>query len=57
MIGGLSNPRGCVLGGFLLGMLESLVNLWSGSVARGRDLRAGDPGAGRFGRPACSARG
>jgi len=29
MIGGLSNPRGCVLGGFLLGILESLVNLWS----------------------------
>ena len=28
MIGGLSNPRGCVIGGFLLGVLESLVNLW-----------------------------
>ena len=29
MVGGLSNPRGCVIGGFLLGVLESLVNLWS----------------------------
>lgn len=29
MIGGLSNPRGCVIGGFALGILESLVNLWS----------------------------
>jgi branched-chain amino acid transport system permease protein len=29
MIGGLSNPRGCVIGGFLLGVLESFVNLWS----------------------------
>jgi branched-chain amino acid transport system permease protein len=28
IIGGLSNPRGCVLGGFALGILESLVNLW-----------------------------
>jgi branched-chain amino acid transport system permease protein len=28
MIGGLDNPRGCVLGGFLLGVLESTVNLW-----------------------------
>jgi len=28
MIGGLSNPRGCVIGGFALGVLESLVNLW-----------------------------
>lgn len=28
MIGGLSNPRGCVIGGFLLGLLEALVNLW-----------------------------
>ena len=28
IIGGLSNPRGCVLGGFGLGLLESLVNLW-----------------------------
>lgn len=29
MIGGLTNPRGCVLGGFLLGVLESMINLWS----------------------------
>lgn len=28
IIGGLSSPRGCVFGGFLLGVLESLVNLW-----------------------------
>ena len=28
MIGGLSNPRGCVVGGFVLGVFESLVNLW-----------------------------
>ena len=28
MIGGLNNPRGCVIGGFVLGVLESLVNLW-----------------------------
>jgi branched-chain amino acid transport system permease protein len=28
IVGGLSNPRGCVLGGFALGVLESLVNLW-----------------------------
>ncbi len=28
MLGGLSNPRGCVLGGFALGVLEALVNLW-----------------------------
>lgn len=29
MVGGLSSPRGCVAGGFILGVLESLVNLWS----------------------------
>ena len=28
MIGGLNNPRGCVIGGFALGVLESMVNLW-----------------------------
>jgi branched-chain amino acid transport system permease protein len=28
IVGGLSNPRGCVLGGFALGVFESLVNLW-----------------------------
>jgi branched-chain amino acid transport system permease protein len=29
IIGGLDNARGCVLGGFLLGVLESFINLWS----------------------------
>ncbi|NMM37785.1 MAG: branched-chain amino acid ABC transporter permease [Glaciimonas sp.] len=28
MIGGLTNPRGCVIGGFVLGLLESMINLW-----------------------------
>lgn len=28
MIGGLTNPRGCVIGGFVLGILESMINLW-----------------------------
>lgn len=28
MIGGLGNARGCAAGGFLLGLLEALVNLW-----------------------------
>jgi branched-chain amino acid transport system permease protein len=28
IFGGLSSPRGCMVGGFLLGILESLVNLW-----------------------------
>lgn len=35
MIGGLNNPRGCVIGGFVLGVLESLVNLWQ---AQWRDV-------------------
>jgi branched-chain amino acid transport system permease protein len=35
MIGGLNNPRGCVIGGFLLGILESLINLWQ---AQWRDV-------------------
>jgi branched-chain amino acid transport system permease protein len=35
MIGGLNNPRGCVIGGFLLGVLESMVNLWQ---AQWRDV-------------------
>jgi branched-chain amino acid transport system permease protein len=35
MIGGLDNPRGCVIGGFALGVLESLVNLWQ---AQWRDV-------------------
>lgn len=29
IVGGLDNPRGCVLGGFLLGVLEAYINLWS----------------------------
>lgn len=29
MIGGLNNAKGCVIGGFILGLLESFVNLWS----------------------------
>jgi branched-chain amino acid transport system permease protein len=28
IVGGLTNPRGCVAGGFALGILESLVNMW-----------------------------
>ena len=28
MLGGLNSPRGCVFGGFALGVLEALVNLW-----------------------------
>ncbi|MFZ2157522.1 MAG: branched-chain amino acid ABC transporter permease [Bradyrhizobium sp.] len=28
MIGGLSNPRGCIYGGFILGVIESGVGLW-----------------------------
>ncbi len=28
IVGGLTSPRGCVFGGFLLGMVESLVGLW-----------------------------
>lgn len=29
IVGGLDNPRGCVVGGFVLGVLESFINLWS----------------------------
>ena len=28
ILGGLSNPRGCMLGGFLLGLIEAVVGLW-----------------------------
>ena len=28
IVGGLDNPRGCMLGGFLLGLIEALVGLW-----------------------------
>lgn len=28
IVGGLDNPRGCIAGGFLLGVLEALIGLW-----------------------------
>ena len=28
ILGGLDSPRGCIAGGFLLGLLESLIGLW-----------------------------
>ncbi|MFO1293199.1 MAG: branched-chain amino acid ABC transporter permease [Rubrivivax sp.] len=28
IVGGLSNPRGCIAGGFALGLIEALVGLW-----------------------------
>lgn len=28
IVGGLNNPRGCMMGGFLLGLIEALVGLW-----------------------------
>jgi branched-chain amino acid transport system permease protein len=28
IVGGLTNPRGCIIGGFLLGVIEALVGLW-----------------------------
>ncbi|MCA0401956.1 MAG: branched-chain amino acid ABC transporter permease [Proteobacteria bacterium] len=28
IVGGLTNPRGCMAGGFLLGIIEALVGLW-----------------------------
>ena len=28
IVGGLTNPRGCIAGGFLLGCIEALVGLW-----------------------------
>jgi branched-chain amino acid transport system permease protein len=28
ILGGLDNPRGCIFGGFLIGLLESLIGLW-----------------------------
>ncbi len=28
MVGGLNSPRGCVVGGFVLGVFESMINLW-----------------------------
>jgi branched-chain amino acid transport system permease protein len=35
IVGGLTNPRGCVIGGFAIGAIESLVNLWQ---AQFRDI-------------------
>lgn len=32
IVGGLSNPRGCMLGGFLLGLIESMVGLWQAEL-------------------------
>jgi hypothetical protein len=55
MIGGLNNPRGCVIGGFLLGVLEVHGQPVAGAVARGGGVRAGDRWCWRSGRPACSA--
>lgn len=28
ILGGLENPRGCIFGGFLIGLLESIIGLW-----------------------------
>jgi len=28
ILGGLNNPRGCILGAFLLGLMEALIGLW-----------------------------
>lgn len=32
ILGGLNNPRGCMLGGFILGILEALVGLWQAGL-------------------------
>lgn len=32
IVGGLSNARGCMLGGFLLGLIEALVGLWQAEL-------------------------
>jgi len=32
IVGGLNNPRGCIAGGFALGVLESLINLWQAQL-------------------------
>lgn len=31
IVGGLTSPRGCIIGGFAIGILESLINLWATS--------------------------
>lgn len=32
IIGGLNNPRGCIIGGFMLGLIESHVALWQAQL-------------------------
>ncbi len=32
ILGGLSNPRGCMFGGFFLGVLESLAGMWRAEI-------------------------
>lgn len=32
IIGGLDNPRGCIYGGFILGIIESFVGLWQSQL-------------------------
>jgi branched-chain amino acid transport system permease protein len=32
ILGGLDNPRGCMLGGFIIGLLESLIGLWQAGL-------------------------
>ena len=55
MIGGLSNPRGCVIGGFAARRPRVAGQPLAGAMARGRGVRPRHPGAWRSGRPACSA--
>ena len=32
IVGGLNNARGCMLGGFLLGLLEAMIGLWQAEL-------------------------
>ena len=32
IVGGLNNARGCMLGGFLLGLIEAMVGLWQAEL-------------------------
>ena len=43
IIGGLSSPRGCVFGGFLLGVLEFTGQPLASAMARNRRLSSSDP--------------
>ena len=45
IIGGLSNPRGCVLGGFALGRSGIACESLAGAMAGDRSLPLGDPGS------------